>query len=454
SIYCSDFLQYLNTTNTKLVHLYSTDFFRRCRNESNMLRNFTGMLRIAKECSSKRWYSYFTPIPVSNNTSFKTNSSPQVGISIVPKPPTVTPVRYWSQEMTQFGRNTMERPQFLTEEEHKDFMRVYLSIVEDLLEIPEMEDMKETNQWMESVLHYNVTPGKQIRGQLTAISYKYFAKRNPKKKNIHLSYILGWCAEILNACLVVADDIMDESETRRGRPCWYKVDNLGLAAINDAFLLKTIIYQVLQKNFKDESYFPKVTSMIFDVVYKTLCGQSLDTRTSLERKMEMYNASTLFASYIKYKTSLYTYYLPIALAMTMAEINDPTLFQEVQNMALGMGHFFQVRDDFLDCFGDVEMTGKIGTDIENCKCSWLFVTAMQSCSPEQKKLLMENYGQREPQKVSVVKNLYNELRLEDAYCRFEEQTYNQIGAQIQQMSNELPKSLFFKMLHTIYKRSK
>ncbi len=45
------------------------------------------------------------------------------------------------------------------------------------------------------------------------------------------------------------------------------------------------------------------------------------------------------------------------------------------------------QDDFLDCFGDPSVTGKIGTDIEDNKCSWLIVQALQRASPEQKVLL-------------------------------------------------------------------
>ena len=44
---------------------------------------------------------------------------------------------------------------------------------------------------------------------------------------------LGWCIEFLQAFFLVADDLMDDSVTRRGQPCWFRLPEVKTIAVND-----------------------------------------------------------------------------------------------------------------------------------------------------------------------------------------------------------------------------
>lgn len=59
-----------------------------------------------------------------------------------------------------------------------------------------------------------------------------------------------------------------------------------------------------------------------------------------------------------------------------------------------MGHLYQIQNDFLDCFGNPEITGQIGTDIQDNKCTWFAVVCMQRANDEQKQIMMDCYGKK------------------------------------------------------------
>ena len=124
-----------------------------------------------------------------------------------------------------------------------------------------------------------------------------------------------------------------------------------------------------------------------------------------------------------------------------------------------MGHFFQVQDDYLDCFGDPNVTGKIGTDIQDGKCSWIIVNAMQKASPSQKIILKQNYGQLEDKAVANVKDVFNQLDMDGLYRKYEEEAYNDIIKRVDQISiagsdnQALNPDIFLCLLNKIYKRN-
>lgn len=69
------------------------------------------------------------------------------------------------------------------------------------------------------------------------------------------------------------------------------------------------------------------------------------------------------------------------------EVKDPELHRQVEALLLEMGHFYQIQDDYLDCYGDTKIIGKNSRDIQEGKCTWLIVSALQRVTPEQRKIL-------------------------------------------------------------------
>uniref|UniRef100_A0A2M4A321 Farnesyl pyrophosphate synthase n=1 Tax=Anopheles triannulatus TaxID=58253 RepID=A0A2M4A321_9DIPT len=335
--------------------------------------------------------------------------------------------------------------------ESRDFMAVFPDLVRDLTEYGRKYDKNVATKWFVRALQYNVPQGKKNRGLASVLAYRMLAKHEDlTPENIRRAQYLGWCIEMLHSMFLMIDDIMDGSTMRRGQPAWHTLDDVKLVAINDGIMIDAAIFYVIKKHFGNEPYYARLLEEFSEIKFITTIGQSLDL---LSAKMDVTQYTMdVYKSIVFHKTAYYTFYLPVAMAMHMTGYTDPEMFRQAKTILLEIGQFYQAQDDFLDCFGDPAVIGKVGTDIAEGKCSWLAVVAMQRATEEQKEVMKECYGSPDPEKIARVKKLYEQLGIPTTYAIYEEESYNMIKTHIQQISRGLPHELFFKIMEKIYRR--
>jgi farnesyl diphosphate synthase len=285
----------------------------------------------------------------------------------------------------------------------------------------------------------------------------HLLQRDLKPDEFKLSCTLGWLTELLQAFFLVSDDIMDSSITRRGEPCWYRQPGVGMIAINDAFMLESTIYIILKKHFRTHPAYIDLVELFHDVTFQTELGQLCDLITAPEDHVDLNNFSTdKYTFIVIYKTAYYSFYLPVALSLHYLQLATPSNLKQAHDILIPLGEYFQVQDDYLDAFGDPSVIGKIGTDIKDNKCSWLVNQALLRATPEQRKLLDEDYGRKDDAKEARVKKLFNEMGLQQVYQAYEEKRVGEIRKMIARVdeSEGLKKEVFETFLKKIEKRTK
>lgn len=270
---------------------------------------------------------------------------------------------------------------------------------------------------------------------------------------------LGWTIEWMQASFLVADDMMDSSITRRGHPCWYLVEEVGNAAVNDSLILLTQMELILDDYLGEHKQYSKMRRMLLETTYQTELGQLLDLTTqppgATEVDLNLYTIER-YKKIVKYKTAFYSFAAPVALGMYFADITNEALHLKVRDVCLIMGEYFQIQDDVLDCYGLPEVIGKIGTDIEDAKCSWLVVQALNAATEEQKILLKNNYGKKDHACVQRVKELFVELKLQAVFDEYETRVVSEINEKIAELGkiDKRVEDICEGLLKKIYKREK
>ncbi|XP_037595098.1 farnesyl pyrophosphate synthase-like [Cebus imitator] len=342
-------------------------------------------------------------------------------------------------------------------QEKQDFVQHVSQIIrvltEDKMGHPETGDAIAR---LKEVLEYNAIGGKYHRGLTVLVAFRGLVEpRKQDADSLQRALTVGWCVELLQAFFLVTDDIMDSSLTRQGQLCWYQKPGVGLDAINDAVLLEACIYCLLKLYCREQPYYLNLIKLFLQSSYQTEIGQALDVITAPQGNVDLGRfTEKRYKSIVKYKMAFYSFYLPVAAATYMAGIDGEKEHANAKKILLEMGEFFQIQDDYLDLFGDSSVTGKVGTDIQDNKCSWLMVQCLQRSTPKQYQILKENYGQKEAEKVARVKASYEELDLPAMISQYEEDSYSHIMGLIEQYTVPLPPAIFLGLAHKIYKRKK
>ncbi|EJC99079.1 farnesyl-diphosphate synthase [Fomitiporia mediterranea MF3/22] len=349
------------------------------------------------------------------------------------------------------------------QDKRQKFIDAFASIRDELIAHMATENMpKDAQEWFKNNLEYNVPGGKLNRGISVTDTVEILFGRQLSDKEYQRAAILGWSVELLQAFFLVSDDMMDQSITRRGQPCWYRQPHVGNIAINDSFMLEAAIYHLFRQHFRHEPYYADLLDLMHETTYQTEMGQLVDLITAPEESVDLSKFSLEKHRFIVlYKTAYYSFYLPVALALyfvspTVPSVATPQSLKRAKDILLPLGEYFQVQDDYLDCFGTPEQIGKVGTDIIDNKCSWLINVALAHASTEQRKLLDECYGRKDAEKEKKVKQVYDELDLKGKYEKYEKESYEKVTGLINQLPADGPlkREVFTSFLEKIYKRTK
>jgi geranylgeranyl diphosphate synthase, type I len=204
--------------------------------------------------------------------------------------------------------------------------------------------------------------------------------------------------ELLQASALVHDDLMDGSDTRRGRPATHRAfaerhDAAGWRAAPDRFgagaaiLLGDLLLTWSHELFRTSGFDPVTVDRaapLFDAcTTEVVAGQYLDLVSQAMGRSD----EDLALRVVRFKAASYTVVRPLHIGAALAGA-DESLLTALTAYGEPLGIAFQLRDDVLGVFGDPEQTGKpAGDDLREGKRTVLLARATQSADPAGRALL-------------------------------------------------------------------
>ena len=256
--------------------------------------------------------------------------------------------------------------------------------------------------------------GKRFRALFCYWGWQSVATTETSEEEIQSVLLAATALEVFHAAALVHDDIMDNSDTRRGMPSAHRRfeslhrDSNWLGdqvkfGQSSALLLGDLLLGWSDELFSDGlSRLANLSARIaaraeFNLMRSEVTvGQYLDIleESAWARQPE---AELLSRAHrvIVYKSAKYSVEAPLAIG---ASIGGGSLAQvaALRDFGLPLGIAFQLRDDLLGVFGDPELTGKpAGDDLREGKRTALVAIAREKLPPGPRRLLDELLGDPE-----------------------------------------------------------
>ncbi len=209
--------------------------------------------------------------------------------------------------------------------------------------------------------------------------------------------------ELLQACALVHDDVMDGSDRRRGAPSVHRMfgsqhrvagwhGNPETFGVSAAILLGDLCLvwseQMINTSGLDHAALLRAQPVHDAMRVELMTGQYLDVveqamgGVSVERALRV----------ARYKAAKYTIEGPLLIGAALAD-GSPQVATALSAYGLPLGEAFQLRDDVLGVFGDPSATGKpAGDDLREGKRTVLVAAALTRADNRETAIIRRHLG--------------------------------------------------------------